>query len=358
MLKELIIDDIEAFAVGSCILVTGGGGNPYRILLNMRELYRKGYKVNLINPKYLNDNDSVGVLSNMGAPLVGEERLSDPEFAKKPVLIMESYLGSKFDALMPLEIGGANGLQPFLVGALTGQPVVDADQMGRAYPEAQMTSVAVNNLKCFPLTMADIRDNEIIIKKADNWRWMERISRKICTEIGSIAATCKAPRTGLEVKKYCIRNTVSKALKLGKAVKKAQKEKTDPIEAIIKVTKGLRVFSGKVVDVNRRTTGGFLKGQITINGKKKHENLILHFQNEFSLGIIKDKPIVMTPDLICVLDSYTGEAIGTDTIRYGHKIDILALPAPKVFLSTEGLKAVGPKAFGFDIEFKSIFKNE
>ena len=73
--------------------------------------------------------------------------------------------------------------------------------------------------------------------------------------------------------------------------------------------------------------------------KEKHENLILHFQNEFSLGIIKDKPIVMTPDLICVLDSYTGEAIGTDTIRYGHKIDILALPAPKVFLSTEGLKA-------------------
>jgi len=58
------------------------------------------------------------------------------------------------------------------------------------------------------------------------------------------------------------------------------------------------------------------------------------------------------------IDSYTGEAIGTDTIRYGHKIDILALPAPKVFLSTEGLKAVGPKAFGFDIEFKSIFKNE
>ena len=85
MLKELIIDDIEAIAVGSWILGTGGGGNPYRSLLNMRELYRKGYKVNLINPKYLNDNDSVGVLSNMGAPLVGEERLSDPEFAKKPV---------------------------------------------------------------------------------------------------------------------------------------------------------------------------------------------------------------------------------------------------------------------------------
>ena len=72
--------------------------------------------------------------------------------------------------------------------------MVDADQMGRVYPEAQMTSVVVNNLKCYPLTMADIRDNEIIIKKADNWRWMERISRKICTEIDQLLQHVK-PRT-------------------------------------------------------------------------------------------------------------------------------------------------------------------
>ena len=39
-------------------------------------------------------------------------------------------------------------------------------------------------------------------------------------------------------------------------------------------------------------------------------------------------------------------------------IEVSAYFGPKVFLSTEGLKAVGPKAFGFDIEFKSIFKNE
>ena len=204
--RTLELADIEALALGAWILGTGGGGDPYHKLLNMRELYKNGHTVELVDPMSLNDDALVAVLSNMGAPLVGQERLADPAFAIKPVRMMERYLGRAFDAVMALEIGGGNGVHPMLVAALSGYPVIDADTMGRAYPEAQMTSVAVSNLQCFPLTLADIRDNEIIIPRAASWRWMERISRKICTEIGSIAATCKAPRTGLEVKKYCIRN--------------------------------------------------------------------------------------------------------------------------------------------------------
>ena len=63
----------------------------------------------------------------------------------------------------------------------------------------------------------------------------------------------------------------------------------------------------------------------------------------------------MTPDLICVLDSVSGEGIGSDTLRFGQRVSILALPAPDVFLSEDGLNAVGPKAFGFDLDYKSVF---
>ena len=52
----------------------------------------------------------------------------------------------------------------------------------------------------FPLTLVDIRGTEVIVSRAASWKWMERVSRKVCTEVGSIAATCKAPRTGAEVK--------------------------------------------------------------------------------------------------------------------------------------------------------------
>ncbi len=41
-------------------------------------------------------------------------------------------------AVMSFEIGGFNALEPLVVGAQAGLPVVDADQMGRAFPQLQV----------------------------------------------------------------------------------------------------------------------------------------------------------------------------------------------------------------------------
>ena len=91
-------------------------------------------------------------------------------------------------------------------------PVIDADMMGRAYPEAQMTSVAGADLKPCPLTTVDVRGLESIVDQVPTWKWMERVSRKICVEYGSIASTCKAPRTGAEIKRWGIHGTTTKAI--------------------------------------------------------------------------------------------------------------------------------------------------
>ena len=181
--------DLEALATGAWILGAGGGGSPYHSLLNLRQLYRQGKSIRLLDPAALEDPDRVAVVSTMGAPLVGQERLSDPALAVKPVRMMEKYIGRSFQAVMALEIGGGNALQPFLVGALMDLPVVDADAMGRAFPEVQMTSFAIGDLEMFPVALADVRDNEVIVSRAASWTWMERISRKVCAELGSIAAT-------------------------------------------------------------------------------------------------------------------------------------------------------------------------
>ena len=270
---------------------------------------------------------------------------------------MEAHLGRSFDAVMSLEIGGGNGVHPMMVGALTGLPVVDADCMGRAYPEAQMTSFAVAELRCYPLALADIRDNELVISRAASWRWMERISRKACTEVGSIAATCKAPRSGKEVKDHGILYTTTKAIDLGRAVMSARELHADPVQAIIDQCEGKLIFKGKVVDVERRATEGFLRGKAELEGLDQDAGsaFSVHFQNEFSVGYRGEEAVVMTPDLICVVDSVSGDGIGTDVLRYGQRVSVLALPAPAVFLSEQGLRNVGPRAFGFDLDFRSVF---
>src|SRR5215831_5036397 len=199
-LHPVTAEEIESLAIGAWILGTGGGGSPYLALLNMRALYARGTVVSLMDPADLADDDRVAVVSNMGAPLVGQERLTDPATIARAVTMMEEVIGRRFTAIMSLEIGGGNALQPFLAAALLDRPVVDADCMGRAFPEAQMTSFAICDLKMYPLTLVDVRNNAVIVARAESWKWMERLSRTACVAVGSVASTCKAPRTGREVK--------------------------------------------------------------------------------------------------------------------------------------------------------------
>jgi uncharacterized protein len=357
MTTPITLDDIEMLAVGAWILGTGGGGSPYLGLLNMRRLYAEGRRVELMSPLDLADSDRVAVVSNMGAPLVGQERLADSRNIARAVEMQEEYSGRKFRAVMSLEIGGNNAIQPLMAAAHLGLPVVDADTMGRAYPEAQMTSVAVGDLLPYPCALYDPRGIEAIVAKAPTWKWMERASRKICVEMGSIASTCKAPRTGAEIKEWGIHFTVSKAIGIGRRVQEARRRHDDPIAAILDAAQGRKLFRGKVVDVARRTTEGFLRGRAIIEGldEDRGTRLEIAFQNEWVVAWRDGMPIAMSPDLICVLDTVSGNAFGTETIGYGRRVTVVVLPAPPVFLTAKGLEHVGPRAFGYDLDFHSVF---
>ena len=107
-MRPVSADEIESLAIGAWILGTGGGGSPYLALLNMRQLYRQGVVCRLMTADELADDDLVAVVSNMGAPLVGQERLTDPKTMALAVTMMEEYLGRKFRAVMSLEIGRAS----------------------------------------------------------------------------------------------------------------------------------------------------------------------------------------------------------------------------------------------------------
>lgn len=357
-LRDITLDDIESLAVGAWVLGTGGGGSPYLGLLNMRRLYAEGHRVQLMPPEDLADDDWVAAVSNMGAPLVGQERLSDSHTIARAVTLMEDHTRTRFRGIMSLEIGGGNAIQPMMAAAHLKRPVIDADMMGRAYPEAQMTSVAVGDLKPYPLTSVDVRGLESVVEKVPTWKWMERVSRKICVEYGSTASTCKAPRTGAEVKKWGIHGTTTKAIAIGNAVRDAQRRHEDPIAAILAIEPGKLLYRGKVVDVERRATEGFLRGRARFEGMDawRGQAMELAFQNEWIVAWLEQQPIAMSPDLICVLDTVSGEAVGTETIRYGQRVTVIALPPPPVFLTSKGLQHVGPKAFGYDIEFRSVFQ--
>ena len=350
-------DDLRSLAIGTGILGTGGGTHPYFELLNIEKLYRQGCSVSLIAPGDLDDDDLVAELGFMGAPLITKERLPDPHHTIRPVEMMRQATGATFRAVMAGEVGAENGVLPFLVAALLDLPVVDADCMGRAFPEMQMSSFVIRGLPLYPFAMADIRNNEVLMLNADGPLWVERINRRICTEMGAIAATCRPPRTGREIKDHAVHGTVSRAIRLGRAVRHARKVHTDPIDAVMDSEDGLLLFRGKVIDVARQTTAGFVRGRAKIEGHDDFDGQVfdVDFQNEFTIAWIDGVLKAMVPDLICILDADTGEAIGTETIRYGMRVGIVALAAADVLTSEDGLAFVGPRAFGYDIDYISLF---
>ncbi|MCX7361512.1 MAG: DUF917 domain-containing protein, partial [Alphaproteobacteria bacterium] len=286
-----------------------------------------------------------------------QERLIDSLTLARAVSVMESHIGKRFAALMSMEIGGANGVRPLMAAAHLGRPIVDSDTMARAYPELQMTSVAIGGLSPCPVSIVDVRGFESIVHEVPSWKWAERVARKICTEYGASAATCQPSRTGAEVKQWCIHGTVTKAMTIGAAVREAQRRHDDPIAALLAVEPGKLLFKGKVTDVQRRTSEGWLRGVVRFDGLDgwRGSQMTINFQNEWIVSFRDGEPLAMTPDLICVLNSDTGEAVGSETIRYGQRVTTIALRPPEIFLSPKGLAHVGPRAFGYDLDFRSVF---
>ena len=74
----------------------------------------------------------------MGAPTVMVEKLPRGTEVINAFKALGSYIGREPTHTMSIEAGGLNSTTPFVVAAQLGIPLVDADGMGRAFPEIQM----------------------------------------------------------------------------------------------------------------------------------------------------------------------------------------------------------------------------
>ena len=60
--------------------------------------------------------------------------------------------------------------------------------------------------------------------------------------------------------------------------------------------------------------------------------------------------LACVPDLICLVELESGEAVTTDELRYGLRVALLVLPVPPLMSTAKALQVVGPQAFGYTVE--------
>lgn len=357
---KLTSENLHDLAIGAAFLGTGGGGNPYVGRLMVQRCLDEGLTVDLIDPSELPDDALVIPTAMMGAPTVLIEKLPSGEEAIGSLRSLERYLGRKAYATMPIEVGGINSTIPLVVGARLGLPIVDADGMGRAFPELQMETFGVYGISGSPMVVTDEFGDSTLLNGADN-KQMEWLSRMVAIRMGGCAYIAEYSMSGADVKRTAVPNTMTLAMRIGRCLREAKAHHESPFDALLRLlpqtlyNHGRIIFSGKIVDVARETRNGFSIGRARIDGLGTWLGTMeIEIQNENLIARVDGKVRAIVPDLICIMDSESAEPITTENLRYGQRVTVVAVAVPEIMRTPEALDVFGPRCFGLDEPFTPI----
>jgi DUF917 family protein len=288
----------------------------------------------------------------VGSPVVATERIwsGDEAFILREQV--EALSEAPVVAVMCFEIAGSNGLLPVTWAARLGLPLLDADGMGRAFPEMQQQAMHLAGVSASPMVLTDGCGDVSVLWASDNFR-AERLARRAMSLFGGACAAAVYPMAAERAATAVIKGSVSRALEAGGSLRLRAMER---IGAIAGTVGGTVLLDGKIVELTRETDIGFVRGSATVAGLGRDMNRLvrLEMQNEVLLVLEDGDRLAMVPDIISVLGSDTGEPLPTEGMRLGQRITIVAHPSPAVWTTPEGLDVAGPQAFGLPFAYIPI----
>jgi DUF917 family protein len=356
-------DDLKDLGRGAAFLGTGGGGNPYvgRLMVE-RALEETGREIELLDLSEVPDDALVIPTAMMGAPTCIVEKLPNGHELVSSYQRLEEHLGKKAFATMPIEAGGMNSMMPLVVGLRLGIPVVDADGMGRAFPELFHETFHIYGVSGSPLVLTNDHLDTCVIEAHDNFA-LEWFARGLTIRMGGVGYIAEFPMDGATAKQVSVAGTIGMGLRIGRAIRQAREQHRDPFDAISATFDATEykpakvIFEGKITEVNRRTDQGWALGSVRIAPLAENETseeLFISFQNENIIAKQGERVLAVVPDLICVLDNETAEPITTEELRYGQRVKVMAVQVPEIMRTPEALAVWGPRHFGIDMDYQPM----
>jgi DUF917 family protein len=343
---------IRDLALGATLLGTGGGGDPRIGTLMALAAVREHGPVRVIAPEDVGDDGVVVPVAMIGAPTVILERIPGGHELDLVMAGFERLQPRPVVATMPIEAGGINSTIPIVLAARRDLPLVDADGMGRAFPEVQMVTLGSGGAQAWPLVLADESGDVVALTDAADNAAAERLARAVVVAMGGSAVVAHYAVDGPMIRDWAVPHSVSLAVAIGRTLRAARARGDNAIEAIAPVCGARRLFTGKVVDVDRTTKAGFVRGRLTLAGLDQDggRSATIDFQNENLIARSEGAVLAAVPDLISLMETETGRPLTTEAMRFGLRVHVVGIPASPLWWRPEALPLVEPRAFGYDCD--------
>ena len=213
-MTQLDAQAIQDIAVGASVLGTGGGGDPTLGRLMAQQAVVQHGPIALLALDELADEAWVIPTAMMGAPTVLVEKIPSGNEVIEAFQMIERHLQCQAAATASIEAGGVNSMLPLVVAATLRIPVLDADGMGRAFPELQMVTPTLHGVAATPMVVADEKGNQVLLQTPDN-QWTERLARTATIALGCSASIALYAMQGRVAKRALIPGTLSLAARIG-----------------------------------------------------------------------------------------------------------------------------------------------
>jgi DUF917 family protein len=365
--RVLAWPSLEEILIGCSYLGCGGGGTLSEGLARLEDDRKAGRRFELLAVADLKDDQwaasPYGLGSNAPPSEAEKDRFADLPRAGEDAVessfrLLGAYLHRPFVAVIAGELGPWSTAAALSTAARLGIPILDADRVGRATPEATQDSILAAGLPTTPLAAVTGFGDSLILEKVARGSRVEDLLRAISvTSLGELGVT-DAALSGRNAKQpgVLVAGSLSHAEKLGQANRRAVATQGDPLEAVRAAGGGYRLFEGEVVDFPWKEDAGFLVGEVVIEGHGpfRGSRYRVWYKNENIISWRDDAISVTPPDLIAVADTKTGNAIANPAFQRGQMVTVLGFPAPALWRTPAGLRIFGPAHFGFDVPYVPI----
>jgi DUF917 family protein len=359
--------DADDFLRGANFMSASGGGEPVVEREHLHADVDAGLQIGWQALERFGDDDLLVCCCYSGS--IAPESFDDPsERARQlggaavherpfieAVRLLESHLGVRAAGLISIELGGINAGAILGAAAAMGLPLADADYAGRAIPELHSTGLALAGAEVLPFACVDHFGNRVLILDSPSDAWTERISKHLALSSLGLIACAFAVLPVRRVREIAVPGTMTECLELGRAIRTAREAGDDPVAAAAAQLDGWVLFRGVVRDREWANTG-YMDGTHTLEGSGEFagRSLRVWFRNENHVSWLDGEPWVASPDLIEFCDPRTGEPLVNTYLELGQELAVVGRRRRSQFDSDAGLDTLGPRHFGFDLEFTGI----